>query len=197
MNTEIIGIYSEGYGSGKDSVANVLAFEFDYIVFGFSEVMKRHIYENIVNSIFPSYNLWLEYCETHKYDSPDQEGAWVRKLLQGYGQMFRHKDPDYWVKEWELYAKEYKKVAVPSVRYPNEAIRIKKLGGLLVKVVRPGIDVDDDSSEVSMNSWAPDYIIMNDGPLWELKEKVMLFMKNKDMLCLKMSPLVKEISTVS
>src|SRR5437763_6433485 len=98
---KIIGIYSEGYGAGKDSVANVISIEYGYAVFGFSEVLKKHIYDNLVHNRFSTLESWLEYCELHKYDGPEQEGAWVRKLLQAYGQFYRYLHPDYWVNEWQ------------------------------------------------------------------------------------------------
>ena len=194
---DVIGIFSEGYGSGKDSIATTLAFEFDYIIYGFSEVMKDTIYYELTRMRFPTLNMWLEYCEAHKYDQPDNEGFWVRRLLQGYGQFKRYKTPNFWVDKWEeeLSNREYEKVVVPSVRFPNEALRIKDLGGLLVKVVRPGIVVDHDPSEISMNGWVPDYIIQNDGTLKELAEKVRGFMQDRDKIWPNL--LVKEPSLTS
>ena len=191
---DVIGIYSEGWGSGKDSIANVLAFDFDYVVFGFSEVMKDHLYYKLTRARFSSLNTWLEYCEAHKYDKVGDEGFWVRTLLKGYGQFYRSIVINYWVDKWEqeVSNREYEKVAVPNVRFPNEAFRIKQLGGKLIKVIRPGIVVDNDPSEISMKDWIPDCIIYNDGTLLELGERVRAFMQNEKELCLTVNQSVKE-----
>lgn len=182
---DVIGIYSEGYGSGKDSIATTLAFDYDYVIFGFSEIMKEQLYYDLTKNKFPTLNMWLEYCEAHKYDKLGDEGFWVRTLLKGYGQFYRHLRADYWVEKWEqeVSNREYAKVAVPNVRFPNEATRIKALGGPLIKVVRPGITVDNDPSEVSMKNWIPDCIIHNDGTLLDLAKRVRVFMQNEKELC--------------
>lgn len=176
---EVIGIFSEGYGSGKDSVATTLAFDFDYVIYGFSEYLKDHLYRKVAHEMFPSFNLWLQYVDEHKYDKPEQEGYFIRKLLQSWGQLHRFKNPDYWVEAWEAAVREkgYEKVAVPNVRFPNEARKIKELGGTLIKVIRPGVVIDSDPSEVSMNGWTPDHTILNDGTLLDLAEKVRKLMR--------------------
>src|SRR5437764_4729516 len=181
----IIGIFSIGYGSGKDSVANVLALRFGYTILGFSEVMKVQLWNELTHNKFPTLALWLEYCESHKYDQVGDDGFWVRTLLKGYGQYYRSINPDYWINTWwlEVLDKGQENIAVPNVRFPNEATRIKALGGPLVKVVRPGISVDNDPSEISMKNWTPDYTIFNDGTLLELSEQVSLFMRDREDLC--------------
>jgi len=63
----------------------------------------------------------------------------VRRLLQEYGtEVRRHDDPDYWVKRYAEAATKLERVVTPDVRFLNEAAAVRALGGLVVRVVRPG-----------------------------------------------------------
>lgn len=164
----VIGLYSEGFGAGKDSSAAALIAHEGYIHHDFSMALKRHLWANLLKVRFRTFERWYDYCEAHKYDTPDQDGYWVRTLLQGYGQFFRSIDPDYWVKLVDLAPVGTSPKVVPSVRYPNEAQAIKDAGGLIWKVERPGIAASDDPSETSMRGWMPDAVIHNDGTIPQL-----------------------------
>lgn len=169
----IVGIYSEGYGAGKDSFATTLVEEYRFTHYDFSKALKEHVYRFLTKQAFPTFEDWYAYCEAHKYDSPEQEGYWVRKLLQSWGQFHRFMDPNFWVAYWTRLVMErgYGRVVVPSVRYRNEAQRIKDMGGYIVKIERPGLAVDEDPSEHGMEGWEPDYTVLNNSSLDNLAEK--------------------------
>ncbi len=55
----------------------------------------------------------------------------------------------------------------------KEAAAVKRAGGLVVKVTRPGMDSGDThASETSVDLVEEDYLVVNDGSLEELTAKV-------------------------
>lgn len=64
-------------------------------------------------------------------------------------------------------------VVVTDCRFPNEADAIRALGGVIVRVVRPGVSpVNGHTSETAMDAYVPDFTIQNDGTLDELHEEI-------------------------
>lgn len=87
-----------------------------------------------------------------------------RRLQQFIGtEIFRSRDPDFWVKLAEDYLNSIRAdyVIIGDVRFPNEASLIKKHNGILIKVVRPNYKEDDDNhiSEKLIYSLPVDYTI--------------------------------------
>ena len=70
-------------------------------------------------------------------------------------------------------------IIVPDIRFENEAEMIKKLGGNIIKIIRPSlIQTDMHSSEVTSNSITGyDYPILNNGSLEDLYHQVDNIMK--------------------
>lgn len=56
-------------------------------------------------------------------------------------------------------------VVITDVRYPNEASRIKDLGGVVWEVVRPGVESDGHASEQPLPRELVDHTIDNSGDL--------------------------------
>jgi hypothetical protein len=69
-------------------------------------------------------------------------------------------------------------MVVCDVRFENEADLIRSLGGVVIKVERPGYQVltDDQTknhaSELNIDLIHPDQIVLNDGSLSQLATKV-------------------------
>lgn len=63
-------------------------------------------------------------------------------------------------------------VCVTDVRYPNEAERIRRLGGLVVHVQRPGVESDGHISEQPLPASLIDVRLVNDGTLEDLRDAV-------------------------
>jgi hypothetical protein len=64
-------------------------------------------------------------------------------------------------------------IVISDVRFDNEAVALKRIGGWIIKVIRPNL-VDDDEHE-SENGIDPehiDYVIINDGRLDDLRQDV-------------------------
>ena len=63
--------------------------------------------------------------------------------------------------------------AVPDVRFPGEADAIKARGGVVIKVVRPGMPTGDmHASETEVDNVQEDHLIVNDGSLGDLETRV-------------------------
>lgn len=63
--------------------------------------------------------------------------------------------------------------AFTDVRFPNEAALIKRYGGALIRVTRPGLPTDDlHPSETALDAYPVDYELVNDGTIADLHAKV-------------------------
>lgn len=63
-------------------------------------------------------------------------------------------------------------VCVTDVRYPNEAQRVRDLGGVVWEVIRPGLESDGHGSETPLPRDLVDVTINNDGSLADLERAV-------------------------
>lgn len=111
---------------------------------------------------------------------------WQFTGTEGHRDIF---DPDFWINnlipkdKGHLYAKWDQPdgslsqlMMVTDVRFPNEAERIKELGGLVLKVRRPEAEVEvKHDSEKDLPAHLVDEVIVNDEGLNEFKRKVMHF----------------------
>lgn len=64
-------------------------------------------------------------------------------------------------------------VVITDARYPNEAERVKALGGVVWEVLRPGVTSDGHISEKPLPPYLIDYKIINDGDLDVLEGRVL------------------------
>ncbi len=72
---------------------------------------------------------------------------------------------DFWVNMWEREAEKYERIVVDDVRFPNEAAKIKELGGLIVRLRRAGAGAGVNAGHASeqVDLITPDITINNDG----------------------------------
>ncbi len=64
-------------------------------------------------------------------------------------------------------------VVIDDVRFANEVAMIRDLGGELWRIERPSIAYDGNhSSEGGLEDITPDRVIINDGTITQLKEKI-------------------------
>ena len=84
-----------------------------------------------------------------------------RKLLQDLGSVGREYDRDCWLKHMPKDGP----VIIDDVRYLNEAAAIRSVGGIIIRVVRPGltpIKHSSHSSETEQEHIIADYTVTND-----------------------------------
>ena len=92
-------------------------------------------------------------------------------------------DQDFWVKKMEerldaLESMNKRDILIHDVRFRNEAEMIKRRRGVLVLVQRPGLDSNDSHrSETEFQSITPDYYLVNEGSLDDLRLLVIGLMK--------------------
>lgn len=98
----------------------------------------------------------------------------VRRILQQYGTEYRRgMDPRYWVNiVEEKIALTTSPIVISDVRFPNESAWIKARGGVLWRVLRPGLKSDGHVSESIHQAIKEDRMIGNDGDLQHLAANV-------------------------
>lgn len=66
---------------------------------------------------------------------------------------------------------------ITDTRFPNEAEAIKKAGGIVVRINRPGVEpINPHPSETSLDDWNFDAVINNDGDVADIVHKVGLLL---------------------
>ena len=101
-------------------------------------------------------------------------------LLQFWGTEFRRKcfSWDYWVDivRAEIEAHPEDDYIIPDTRFKNEAKMVKEMGGVVWQIIRVGYQAADrdpnHTSEVDLDEWDFDTVILNEGSIQELCEKV-------------------------
>ena len=111
-------------------------------------------------------------------------GMTLRQILQGIGDMFRAKDPEFFLKCLEVDIANNargRRVVVSDVRYENEAQLIRKTGTILhISRELENYSVESHSSEVGVKATDNDLFIFNTGSLHELGNKVLKIINKLD-----------------
>ena len=174
MTSRIIGIYSPAPHSGKTLASNVLTHQ-GFTRLSFAAPLKRMCIEFLMMLGY-SKAAALEYVFTNKEALIPEINQTPRHLMQTLGTEWGRNliDNDVWLTIFEQTSKEFDKIVVDDVRFPNEAEKIKQMGGEMWKVVRPSASHNGaHSSEGQLDGWNGfDHVIYNDGTLVEFREKV-------------------------
>jgi len=97
----------------------------------------------------------------------------VRRILQRLGtESIRAIDPDFWIRAAKAQIDAIDgDVVVTDVRYPNEADAIQTMGGILVRIERPGLPSDGDPhpSESALDDYPVDVVVQNIGSIEALQ----------------------------
>ena len=153
-------------GAGKDTAAS--AFDKNKTTFfAFATVIKK-----ITNMLF---DISYEYLQDAKLkETLDvRYNKSPRQIMQHIGDSMRLVDEDVFVNQLDNIGSNI--TVITDVRYDNECIKIKSLGGIIVKIVRPGAITtvhNQHSSEKGVSEQFVDYTIINDGSIEELVSKV-------------------------
>lgn len=117
----------------------------------------------------------LYFDDVTKEEFTDALGMTRRSALQKVGKAVRDSvGPETWVRralqEWA--ANGCPPTVVTDCRYPNEAEAIRKLGGTIVRIVRPGSGLAGEAGQHESEARLPDNLvdveITNDGSMGEL-----------------------------
>ena len=156
-------------GSGKSTVASIIT------GLGFSH---RQFAKNVKKVAMSLFGLSEEQC----YD-PDQkeeiDARWnksPRVIMQMVGRKMREIADDVWIRYVLAELEALGDTVISDVRFPNECEAIRKEGGFLIRIERPGAQSRtgaQDESEVALdtfNDW--DWVIENKGTLADLVDEV-------------------------
>jgi hypothetical protein len=148
--------------AGKDTVAERLVENWDFIQYAFAEPIKNMLsamglrdYELYGGEIREQPLERLGFDKSPRYIMQTLGTEWGRELI----------DKDIWLKvamaKWEHYKGEDKCMVVSDVRFPNEADWIRE-EGTLIHVHRPGVTpVEPHTSEAGIEPVKADLVISN------------------------------------
>lgn len=161
---------------GKDSTATMLSNELKK--YGFSVLVIHQA------------DLLKFICKTY-FNWNGEKDEFGRTLLQRVGtDVIRKEKPDFWVDFIEevtsFFDETWDYILVPDTRFPNEVERLKTPTSKVthVRVLRPKftspltIEQQQHPSETSLDNAKYDYLIVNDGDLETLKQKVKILAIN-------------------
>jgi hypothetical protein len=153
-----------GYaGSGKDTAAQVLIAD-GWTRRAFADPLKEHVAKRFL--------FIRQMVEEWGWDVAKSLYPIVRTTLQDVGMEKREEDPDYWVKLAQVDLPD--RAVFTDVRFPNEVDAVKSLGGIVVRVERPGVGpVNDHISDTGIDALPVDFVIYNDGTVAGLHERVL------------------------
>lgn len=117
-----------------------------------------------IRSNFPLFLVLL----AEKYDESvdwlfENKPPEFRAFMQNYGtELRRGPNPEYWTDQWKgavLMNQQYH-IVTDDVRFLNEATAVKKVGGIIVRIIRTDItNTGSHQSETEMSQIEPDYTI--------------------------------------
>lgn len=106
-------------------------------------------------------------------DDFENKPPMLRALLQNYGTEVRRRDDEnYWVNKWEQRKPLNGDIVVDDCRFLNEAEAIKRHGGIIIKIDRPGYIGDEHQSETEQDQIKEDFTIHNNSTLEDLYKKL-------------------------
>jgi hypothetical protein len=175
---EVIGL--TGYAqSGKDTVASILVEKYGYRRIAFADKIRDFLYGiNPMVACSPTGYL-QDLVNLVGWDNAKQEPQ-VRRLLQDLGISARELlDENIWITSALSKVNSGERVVVTDVRFENEAMMIKHLGGQLWRVKRVGFGpVNEHISESELDGYKVDQIFVNNGSIEDLEVLVTTRMRN-------------------
>ena len=170
----LIGLYSPAPQSGKTTVAHVLQ-EYGYGRVPFAAPLKRMACEFLENLGYSAGEA-ARLVFNDKHEMIGELGVTVRHLLQTLGTEWARNciHPEVWIRCWEAQASRYERCVVDDLRFVNEYQAVRRRGGQVWLVTRPGVERSTDhASEGALDDAEFDAVIQNDGSLGDLREKVL------------------------
>ena len=168
----ILGL--SGYAqSGKDEVANILVKDYAF---------ERIAFADAIRDLLGKMTLALEdgmplemLVRTHNWEYIKKNYPSTRKYLQELGFAAREVlGEDIWVIAAinKMYDPHINYV-VTDVRFENEAVMIKQMGGQIWRIRRNDVGpINDHISEIALDDYKFDQILKNEGSLDDLKQRL-------------------------
>jgi len=169
-----------GYSqSGKDTIASILVEKYGYTRIAFADKIREFLYDlNPMVACSPTGYL-QDLVNLVGWEDAKKEPQ-VRRLLQDLGVSARKiVDENIWVTLALGNIDVNQRVVITDVRFENEAVMIKLMGGQLWRVKRIGVGpVNDHVSESELEGYKVDQIFVNNGTLKDLEVLITTRMRN-------------------
>lgn len=168
--------------TGKDSVADALSASAGYARASFADAVREAaldldpwIPEYVDRYSPPVWRRLSDVVALYGWEEAKDRIPEVRRTLQRLGtDVVRKLDSELWV-EYGLERAGLIEgpVVFTDCRFPNEADAIRAAGGIIVRVVRPGLPDDGDKheSETALDDYPVDVTIRNDSTLTALHDR--------------------------
>lgn len=162
-------------GSGKDTVRNILEGSHGTFGLAFADPIRE-----MLRALLAGCHLddsWMT-DRVLKESTIPGIGASYREMAQLLGTEWgRAIDPDFWLKITAVRVAAlramHRPVVISDVRFPNEAAWIRSEGGVVWKILRPGVEpVRAHASEAHVDALPYDYVIDNSGSIANLERAV-------------------------
>lgn len=167
--TLLIGLHGKAR-SGKDTFARSLM--------GFQPFVRMAFADPLKTAVSGLFNIPQQRAFSDDKDQLlEYWGLTLRDVLQRFGTeaMRDNFGADFWINRWESEYHDLKKnfsVVITDVRFPNEASRIRSLGGVIVHIRRDGAGLEGSAgshiSEQVLPFERDDFVINNNGSLDDL-----------------------------
>lgn len=98
----------------------------------------------------------------------------VRRFLQRLGTdaVRVHLGEDAWVRAFDRARNRSVDTVAPDVRFPNEAEHVRRMGGLVIRIDRPGVGPVNGHASEDIDAIDADATVVNDGTPAELQQRV-------------------------
>jgi hypothetical protein len=168
-------------GSGKDTVREILVHQHNFDGMAFADSIR-----DMLTALFESCGVKTEWMTERSLKEAviPEFGASYRQMAQELGTGWgRAIDPDFWLKiagAKVAMCGDYggSGVVISDVRFPNEASWVKAQGGVIWRIIRPGVEpVRAHASEDLIASLPYDYVIDNSGSIDRLQHAVAMALK--------------------
>lgn len=200
LKPTIIGV-SGKKRHGKNAVASILAEDFAALPIAFADPLKAMVMDLYAFSVEQVYGDLKEVVDSRVGFAP-------RAAMQHLGASVRQLHRDTWARKTIQTIQAAEQGAIVSLfsetrgcplptrsitgrwvisdcRHVNEANEIRAMGGVVVLVQRPGADTgsfEDHESELEIDQINPDYILVNNGTLMDLRHKVHALMTRMNVI---------------
>lgn len=195
-NIKLIGLSGKA-GSGKDTVGIHIKNNYNGINYAFADPIKELTRTLFLFDDEQLYGSKKELVDERWGITPRQSWQIIgTNIMQFaiYGLLpdLLKKVPvrQFWIYHFRMWyqkfiddpANQNKTIIVTDVRFPHEADLIRELGGTLIRIERPNLDLSDvkyqHSSETSSVDITPDIVIINDNTMEELYKKTDEILQN-------------------
>lgn len=106
---------------------------------------------------------WLLEKRTPRWAMQTLGTEWGRDLI----------GKEIWVNACIRRCQQFYKVVVTDVRFENEVAGLQGIGGKIIRITRPGTEIDTHESERLIDTLPADFEIVNDSTIDELHAKVL------------------------